>query len=510
MRFLLLTFCFSLSFLLKAQQWAGIATSNYAGTYALANNPANVVDTRYKVFINLVGNDLFLANNYVSWNAPYSFLQMVTQSVPAQYQNSSGRTIFRDSYLEPTIEPDRNVYLLGDLKGPSVLYTINHKHAVAFTTRVRYGASITGASADLADLIWKGVENSSALGKKITNENFSFNENSYSEIGITYGRVIRNDEEQFLKAGITAKRLTSIHNIHAQVRDGSYEIVNDPADATRRAVFVNSARVQYGGTIDAAAQNVSPSFGWIFGNNSAGGGWGLDIGAMFEYRPNVRKLSYVEKGERVLNPTVNKYQWKVGVSITDLGFMTINNPNWVKRYDITRQNVLLSSGQFRDITSTDRALVATSGAFGINDVSDRQTAFTVMLPTTLQLSADYRFSEKLYVGGLWVQSLKPQQGIGWNVPSSMSVVPRYETRWFEVSMPFSLLHNYQLPTLGLAARLGPIFLGTDYLGSWFGMGKPVGSDFYFGAYIPIFRKAPSLPNDCFYENFKPKTKKRKR
>ena len=60
---------------MQAQQWLGISGSNYAGTNSIYNNPANVADSRHKLYVNLVANDVFISNNYVGYNAPYSILK---------------------------------------------------------------------------------------------------------------------------------------------------------------------------------------------------------------------------------------------------------------------------------------------------------------------------------------------------------------------------------------------------------------------------------------------------
>ena len=120
-----------------AQQWLGISGSNYAGTNSVYNNPANLADSRYKLYINLVGNDLFFANNYVGWNAPYSVLQLLTNTAAQEYRNSKNVIIFKNAYyaINKGGEPF-HANLLDDLRGPSAMLTINDKHSVGLLTRL--------------------------------------------------------------------------------------------------------------------------------------------------------------------------------------------------------------------------------------------------------------------------------------------------------------------------------------------------------------------------------------
>jgi hypothetical protein len=66
-------------------------------------------------------------------------------------------------------------------------------------------------------------------------------------------------------------------------------------------------------------------------------------------------------------------------------------------------------------------------------------------------------------------------------------------------MPFTLFDNYSAFAFGIAGRIGPLFLGTDNLGSFLNINHPRSTDIYFGLSVPIFRKPPTLPNACFYE-----------
>jgi hypothetical protein len=92
--------CF-LPIISQAQQWLGIANSNYAGTNAIYVNPANVTDSRYKFYLNIAANDAFATNSYFGWNAPYSYLSMFTNSVSDTYRNAKGVIVYKDEYLTP-------------------------------------------------------------------------------------------------------------------------------------------------------------------------------------------------------------------------------------------------------------------------------------------------------------------------------------------------------------------------------------------------------------------------
>ena len=133
-----------------AQQWLGISGSNYAGTNSVYNNPANLADSRYKLYVNLVGNDLFFANNYVGWNAPYSVFQLLNNSASSEYRNSKNIIIFKNAYYDINRggEPF-HANLLDDLRGPSAMFTINDKRSIGLLSRVRTITNFNGISEPL-------------------------------------------------------------------------------------------------------------------------------------------------------------------------------------------------------------------------------------------------------------------------------------------------------------------------------------------------------------------------
>ena len=115
---------------IQAQQWLGISGSNYAGTNSVYNNPANIADSRYKLSVNLVANNIFIANNYVGYDAPFSIFKLLTNSAAQEYRNSKNIIIFKNAYYD--INDDGEPYHLNainDFRGPSFLYTINSKRS---------------------------------------------------------------------------------------------------------------------------------------------------------------------------------------------------------------------------------------------------------------------------------------------------------------------------------------------------------------------------------------------
>lgn len=483
----------------QAQQWLGISGSNYAGTNSIYNNPANVSDSRYKLYINLIGNDVFISNNYIGYNAPYSMFKLFTNSAGPEYRNSKNVIVFKNSYY--VINTDGEPYhlnALDDLRGPSFLYTINSKRSFALLSRIRTVINFSGVSSSLANLIRLGTDTLLLQNQALNISKSNLNINSYAELGVSYGQILKDEDEDFIKVGITLKRVVGIYNAHINVQEANYDLVNDPLDPNKQILRVNNLKAEYGYTTEDAFKNSKLSIPWIFGNQSAGNGWGIDLGFIYEYRPEVRKYTYREKGIRKLDPSKNKYEFKVGISILDIGGISYNNPTYLRNWDVDVQNKTFNAADVSQIEGTDDAFSRINPILGLSE-DKSSNSFTTGLPTVFQINLDYHLRDNFYVNSLWVQGVRGNNSLSMRMPSSLSVTPRWEGKWIEVGMPFALLDNYNTFTFGIGARFGPLLIGTDNLGSFLNINNPRSTNVYFGLSIPIFNPPPTLPNACFYE-----------
>ena len=488
-----------IAFTTQAQQWLGISGSNYSGTNSVYNNPANITDSRYKLYVNLGANDIFIANNYAGYNAPYSMLKLLTNSAAQEYRNSKNVIIFKNSYYDiNTVGEPYHINMLDDLRTPSFLYTINSKRSVGLLSRVRTIVNFTDTSLPLANLIRLGIDTLSLKNQAFSLSGTSVNVNSYAEFGVSYGQVLKDEDKDFIKIGVTLKRVVGIYNAHINIQEANYDIINDPAEPKKQILRVNHLKADYGYTTEESYSNSKPSPQWMLGSQSAGSGWGIDLGFVYEFRPDIRKFTYREKGKKKLDASKNKYEFKLGISILDIGGIKYNNPYYVRNWEVGVDNKQFNSADVSMVKGLDDAFNRINRTEGLSNDKNIHN-FTTGLPTALQINVDYHLKDKFYVNSLWVQGMRGNQSISMKMPSSLSITPRWESKWIEVAIPFALLDNYNTFTFGLATRLGPLFFGTDNLGSLLNISSPRGTDLYFGLSLPIFNKPPTLPNACFYD-----------
>lgn len=494
-------FClFFIPFFATAQQWLGISTSNYAGTYTIAANPANVSDSRYKFFFNIAGANVEFMNNYAAWAAPYSVIGLFTNTVPNRYRASNGLPGFRPEYIEEAIGKRNSVaFAAADVKGPSLIYTFEKaKFAIGFTSRVRVLTNLANTSSDVAHVMVKGTAIPNLYGIAQDNNHLLLNLNSYTEMGFTLGAVLREQDQDFFKVGLTIKRLNGLLNIHYVGENLDYTVNANATRARRQDVFFRTAVGTYATTTSNALRTASFSSDWLFGKLAAGIGYGFDIGAVYEFRPDFDKYDMKINGKWRMDGTKNKYLYRIGVALIDVGNINYNNPNYVNVTQINQSNVLIQPGTFNKIDSPDRLYNQMNNAFNLND-ADYQHSFKSALPMALSSNFDYKFSEKIYFNATWIQSLRNPKAIGMNQPSMFALTPRYESKMFDVAVPIALQNGYRNLMIGLAGRAGPLFIGTENLGGVLNIGNPRGISAYFGLFLPIYRKLPDAPNGCYVE-----------
>jgi len=481
-----------------SQHLPGVAMGNYSGTNSLYHNPAFVSDNRYSVYINLVGTQFYTANNHVKYEAPYSFLSLITNTVSDKYKNERGAILFPRSYLAERLNGN-NKYLNagGDTRLPSVMFQLFKGRAgVGISTRMRYYLNTSGVTEPLALLLSQTTRYKELQGPVFTNQSGKAHFNAMGELAFTFGGTVIDNETDFLKVGVTVKRLLGLYNAHVLIDNSSYNILPDPKWANKRQyINVREINVKYAITKDEGFQNIRPTPAWLLGDAAPGNGWGFDLGAIYEYRPDVNKFTYTEKGERKRDGSKNKYLYRISVALTDIGRVRFNNPNYILQQEVHTQNKRLLYDTFQKMGGSEGAFTAVNSSLGVS--GSLAPNFTSVLPLAFQASVDYNVKPNVYVSSLWVQNLIKQDAFGMKAESVIAVTPRYEHKWYEISVPLSLMNKYRSPAIGLAGRIGPLWLGTDHLTGLLNIGNPKAFNLYFGISGGIFRRPPEAQNQCW-------------
>ena len=455
------------------QGWTGLAHSNYAGTNNLYINPATLADSRHGFYLNLAGADVNFYNTY---------LQLKLPAPPHEFLNGSRK--FRLAYLqEQNGGRVKSASITGEARLPSFLLSLGLKQGLAFTNRVRAFVQASNVSENLARLIRYGLDDANRLGlvnRLSTDNNFNISAGAYHEFALSYARTFTANTEHFWKAGATAKYLVGMGGGYLLNEGTEYQVYGSDS------IQLRNRNLSYGFTDVNYYDRSAFSPGTLYGSQRLGRGFGFDLGATYEWRPDYASYEYQMNGQVWTDASQNKYRLRVGLALTDVGSITYNSSEYVRQAQLAN-NGTVQLGQVdtikidsqKDIAPTLQRLIG---------LSSQSRRFASYLPTTLRLTADYRLRKHLYAGLLWSQNVLPASIIGQRTISSLALIPRIEFSHAEIAVPLILANRYRQLQVGAMVRLGPVFVGSDNIGGLLGVTTTTtGADLYFGLRLALHK-----------------------
>jgi len=480
----------------NAQTFLGLQQSNMSGIHQASLNPANIAGARHKLYINGLTFNAGFNNNYLSLNLPFPALNILRGTVPAQFKNASGGLAFQESWLKEKLNGDpKNFNLYLQTRTPGILYKISKKWSVGLSYKNTFSFQINDVAQPLARLARYGVDSSNGtvafsgpnsfnVGQTFGDNAFSINLNAFGEIGGTIATTLIDNDFMVFKVGATPKLL--IGYATGFVKNNGIVIKAPGSDS----IIFGKTDVFYGYTDPKVFQNIGTGAINLdfLKNKIQGTGFGYDLGATFEYKPKAASLLTNKK---------NNYLFKVGLSLLDAGSIRYNNIRTTKIRNTTGDKVFKldsnfarawGEGQEQGIKYSD-SVVRT--IFAIDTTT--QSVFSKM-PTTLNLQFDYNVFKWFYVGANISQDFRGKRAIGMRRPSYATIIPRFESRLFEFSIPMGLMNDYKTGRIGFFTRVGPVFIGSDNIIGQLKSSNFYGADFYFGISTGIpSKKAKKKP-----------------
>lgn len=450
----LTTFLILCSVTLYGQSYIGFGTDNYSGVHGLLSNPANIVDSRFKTDINLVGVSSFIGNDY--------------------YGVKFG-DVFNDNFdldIDGIKSAKTSNNALGnvDVMGPSFMFNINPKHSLAVFSRGRIFFNANDINGETYENISNEFDESENFN--VNEGNFQIAANAWTEAGITYATIILNQEQHFLKGGVSLKYLQGYGNAYAY---GKNVMIDYDAIGNGISGKIDSqGEISYGN---------SPNFTNDFEDyefTKSANGFGADLGFVYEWRPQHADYSHTDAtGNIQTYKNSNKYKLKFGLSLTDLG--SLNYKRGIEnRYDITNS---ISEDDFNDIDGFEEKLNNLYTQIGAGN-----SAKSVM-PSALHLNADWNINNLFYINLNTDLSLVSNSGINTNsIADIVSLTPRFESKWFSFYSPISYIETLGFQW-GAGLRAGPLYIGSGSVLSVLTGNRSKGADVYAGLKIPIYQSS---------------------
>lgn len=443
------------SFTLFAQDLPGFRTSNYNGVVGIFSNPANAAQNNYKWDVNLFSAGVGVGNNNASFSLKNIGELGKDDSLINRFIGTRGKS--------------SNALLGVDIKTLSFLIGIDKKSGIALTSRGRVMLNATDLDGTLGRQIIDGNNGDGITFPYTINsdKNMRVTGNAWSEVGVTYGRVLLDNGNHYIKAGLTAKYLAGVANAYVNVNRLNGTLTQNPVTDD---VYLSNAT----GGLEIGTGGISlEDFDVAELTSFKSSGFGADLGVVYEWRPGY------EAGTETAG---NKYKLRVGASLQDIGSI---------KY---KKDMANSGGYNIDITGAEALNLNEVGEQPIDEIKDyldsKPQFFTplsstgsnykVKLPTMLHVDVDYHVLMGLYVNAAAHVNVIASDKDFFNgrYYNSFSVTPRYETKKLGVFLPvnYSELTSFNA---GMAFRLGPVYLGSgSLLTALFNSSKQ--ADFFIG------------------------------
>lgn len=432
-----------------AQERVGMANSNYAGTTGMPLNPSSMVDSKAWLDINLIGVDVFAWNNfvYLGKNDFYVWDDVFSGNIPESLYRTNGT----------------EKHAAGNLRidGPS--FTLSQgKNAFGFHTAARTFISAEDLSEPTALFIREGLDYNPQRQIDYQQGSGGAFATAWAEVGLSYGRIIYQRGRNMVNAGITAKYLMGIGHVSTSVDELDHQVISDE---------------------DWNLNNFSGQYAITQPGIANGHGFGVDLGVTYkrmledvdDYRPHTVQSDC---------GTID-YRYRIGVSLLDLGGINFSQNSIIRTFSnstTTWENY--PDAQVNSIGDVDR-LIASQFASDAGTTTSG-VRYGTAIPSAVSVQFDYNLGKNFYANATWVQGFKLAKRTSGIRRSVMAITPRYETKWFEASLPIQL-YDYRSPMIGLALRFYSISIGSDNLLPWIAPMDIYSANIYASVKITLFK-----------------------
>jgi hypothetical protein len=447
----------------SAQEMLGAVLGNYAGVNSTQLNPSALANSKTWLDLELFGIDAFMQNNMLyQSSSDYSFSHFFQSGYHWPTHAEGYGTEVRVFYVHKNTKP-KNAYVDVRINGPGAMLVWG-KSAFAVTTAFRNVFSAYNVPYDAANFAYLGMNYRPQQNINYQdNKPFSLTQMSWVEIGLTYAYEVYSKGFNKISAGISARRLMGYSGVYANSYNLNYNVIDDSTLQVRnmKAEMGISAPVDY--------DNNQLWNDKIF----KGGGFSFDLGVTYQRLLRPHENQYFTK---LCAPRYEDYLYRISFALIDVGAISFNTHS--RKYVIDNRASYWDQTTHIKFTGVNQMMDSISYMFyGDRNAAKAGNKFTIWLPSAFSIQFDYHLNTNTYINASLIYPITFSK-ISLHRPAELSITPRYEKSWFEISVPLSL-YDWYLPRIGLALRVYGFTIGTDKLGGYFNISNFTGLDFYF-------------------------------
>lgn len=369
-------------------------------------------------------------------------------TAPGTADNIFKNLVFFDA-ASPKLTLQSRIYM------PSFMINVTREQTVFFTWSIRENFSISGINRKMTEFFKSEFDLSVTQNNPLLGGVLAASYQTWAEYGIGWAGRVFHKGNHTLRGGVTVKMLQGLQA--AQVMFDGIDLLFSNKDTSS---YVKT-KLHY-----AVSTNTGPedfqSLGSLY-HRVAKPSLGFDFGMVYEWRKEVKNAKGKSSIPRVYEQAA---KFKGSIALTDIGGMKYEKEGIFYDLDVNLNNTGFNSyskaKNFKQIDSLIRLNYNVVGQSG---------TFRMALPASLNVQADYVLRGGWHTAVLMKFSrLRKANTIQVRDFTSVTVLPGYEHKWFEFSLP--LTYNTvsggagRYVMYGLSARMGPLVIGFPDIGAF--------------------------------------------
>ncbi|NOX86289.1 MAG: hypothetical protein GXO86_10055 [Chlorobi bacterium] len=442
------------------QEMFGVTLGNYNGLTGSLINPAVMTNSKNYLEINFIAGDIFAFNSAAYIPASdltiWDLFKQDTQ-FPVYGEKKSSFLIYTNRNPKYAVQNTRFL-------GPSAMFQYGN-HSFAITTGFRFFTSANNIPWEMPVFGYEGMDYGPINNVSFDDYHVDAVTQAWIDVGLSYAYNVYHFLDNQVTVGVTARKLWGYMGVYGQINNVNYII---PNDSVLNILNLNG-EMGFAVPVDYS-NNDFPLHNPVF----KGSGVGFDVGVVY----TKRRFIDDNRWKKPCGQEFKEYVYRIGLSILDIGRVKysknaqLHTFNDVSAYWVNYDTISYSS--------VNEVVQEISNVFyGDPNASYSGNSFKIGLPTAVSLQFDYNIErwKNVYFGLVWIQPVRLNRH-SLRRPAQISLVPRYETKYLEFSLPIQL-YEYRYPRVGFAARFAFLTIGTERIGTYLGLADLNGLDIYF-------------------------------